>query len=105
MINKIKVIFISILIALLPLTSFAAAPDRQNEFLGKRCNTPPKGSGIIAGFFRGWEQTPFQYYGSGYMPVERYRCFQTMNECKTWLFTMNYYYNEKTPDASLCTQF
>lgn len=79
--------------------------NMTSEYAGKRCSTPAKGSGIVAGFFRGWEQTPFQNRGSGLMPVERYRCFDTMNECKSWLKTMNYLYNEKTIDASMCTKF
>lgn len=79
--------------------------NMTSEYAGERCSTPPKGSGIIAGFFRGWEQTPFQDRGSGLMPVERYRCFKTMNLCKSWLKTMNYLYNEKSIDASMCTRF
>ena len=77
----------------------------SDEYAGKRCSTPPHGSGIVAGFFRGWEQTPFQNRGSGLMPVERFRCFKTMNECQSWLKTMNYFYGKKTVDTSKCTKF
>ncbi|WP_297322307.1 hypothetical protein [uncultured Bartonella sp.] len=83
----------------------AKIANMTSEYAGKRCSTPPKGSGIVAGFFRGWEQTPFQNRGSGLMPVERFRCFDTMNECKSWLKTMTYLYNDKTIDASMCTKF
>lgn len=79
--------------------------NMTSEYAGERCSTPPKGSGIVAGFFRGWEQTPFQNRGSGLMPVERFRCFKTMNDCRSWLKTMNYLYNEKIIDASMCTKF
>lgn len=76
-----------------------------SEYAGKACSTPPKGSGIIAGFFRGWEQTTLLDRESDLMPVERYRCFDTMTECEDWLKTMTYYYNRKTIDARLCTKF
>ena len=83
----------------------AKVANMTSEYAGKRCSTPPKGSGIVAGFFRGWEQTPFQNRGSGLMPVERYHCFKTMNECKSWLKSLNYLYNDKSIDASMCTKF
>lgn len=95
------------------LTTFSNANGRDpgkvanmtSEYAGERCSTPPHGSGIVAGFFRGWEQTPFQNRGSGLMPVERFRCFKTMNECQSWLKTMNYFYGKKTVDTSKCTKF
>ena len=76
-----------------------------SEYAGKACSTPPKGSGIVAGYFRGWEQTAFQDRGSGLMPVERYRCFEKISECQDWLKTMTYFYNRKTIDARVCTKF
>lgn len=79
--------------------------NMTSEYAGERCSTPPRGSGIVAGFFRGWEQTPFQNRGSGLMPVERFRCFKTMNECQSWQKTMNYFYGKKTVDTSKCTKF
>lgn len=75
------------------------------EYAGVRCSTPKTGSGIVAGFFRGWKQTTFQMRGNGYMPVESYRCFKTMSDCQSWLKTMTYLYNEKTIDANICTQY
>lgn len=79
--------------------------DLVSEDSGKACSTPKKGSGIVAGYFRGWEQTAFQNKGSGLLPIEKYRCFSTMNECQAWLRTMNYWYNDKTIDTSMCKQF
>lgn len=79
--------------------------NMASEYSGERCSTPARGSGIVAGFFRGWEQTPFQHRGSGLMPVERFRCFKTMNDCNSWLKTMTHLYNDKTIDASKCTKF
>lgn len=93
------------LLAFMPISVLAAPPNPADEQLGMACKTPPKGSGLVAGYFRGWQQTPFQDWGSGLMPVERFRCFKTMTQCKRWLYTMNYYYNEKTPDAHMCTRF
>lgn len=79
--------------------------DLVSEDSGYACSTPKKGSGVIAGYFRGWEQTPFQNRGAGMMPVERYRCFNTIKECHAWLRTMTYWYNKKTIDTSLCSPF
>lgn len=110
-----KSIFIIITATILNLSALLSAQangsyprtmeNGTGEYAGWRCNTPAKGSGITAGFFRGWEQTAFQDRGDGLMPVERFRCFKTVPECKTWLKTMTYLYNEKSIDASMCTKF
>ncbi|MFK4824116.1 metallophosphoesterase [Paenochrobactrum sp. BZR 588] len=58
-----------------------------SEYAGKRCNTPPKGSGAIVGIFYGYaDRTPSDDRN---VMVNQYRCFQTMSECQGWLYTMN----------------
>ncbi|EJF90566.1 hypothetical protein [Bartonella tamiae] len=107
---KIFITLIGFMLTTIPLSYSAGINPAQvanmtSEFAGERCSTPPKGSGVVAGFFRGWKQTPFQDKGSGLMPVDRYRCFTTIEKCQSWLKTMTFYYNDKTIDASMCTKF
>lgn len=84
--------FLTALIAF-PLPAPATQADAQvrkdvSEYAGQRCNTPPRGSGVIVGQFSGVDDSPFNSDGDGRVPIDRFRCFQTMSECKGWLYTM-----------------
>lgn len=82
--------------ALIPAPTSAAVLKNISEYEGERCNTPPKGSGIIVGYFSG-----FQYGASvsheSYYKVSRYRCFKNLEICKGWLYTMNSLYTDAGP--------
>jgi len=78
-------------------------PDKKDA--GWRCNTPQKGSGLVAGYFRGWQETSFQNNDSGLMALERYRCFKTRQDCTSWLQHMTYNYDAAPPEAQLCTAY
>ena len=82
----------------LALPSFASAQAQVrkdvSEYAGERCNTPPRGSGIIVGQFSGVEDSPFISGGDGLAPVSRYRCFDSMEECQGWLYTMQSKYTD-----------
>lgn len=77
----------------------AAVRKDVSEYAGKRCNTPPVGSGIIVGQFSGVTDSPFISGGDGIFPIDRVRCFQTLDECNGWLYTMQ----SKFTDAGLPT--
>lgn len=99
-------LIVSALIAL-PSVTIANAQVRKNvsEFAGQRCNTPPRGSGIIVGQFSGVDDSPFVSDGDGLVPIDRFRCFQTMSECKGWLYTMqSKYTNAGLPTVVRCTK-
>jgi len=101
-----KQLFITGFIAFFTSVLLAAClsqPIDKTDTMGWRCNTPKKGSGIITGFFLGWEQSPFQNQGDGFMPVEDYRCFQSMAQCQEWLRSMAYKNDAEKPDVSICT--
>lgn len=73
-------------------TAQAAAFQGVPENAGERCNTPPKGSGIIVGIYRGVDKRE-GLMGNGTHQMSRYRCFSSMEECRGWLRTMqsNYF--------------
>ncbi|EEZ32547.1 Metallo-phosphoesterase [Brucella sp. NF 2653] len=76
--------------AIIPTATGAEAQVRKDvsEYAGRRCNTPPRGSGIIVGQFSGVDDSPFISDGDALVAIDRYRCFTTMSECKGWLYTM-----------------
>ncbi|WP_337961953.1 MULTISPECIES: hypothetical protein [Brucella/Ochrobactrum group] len=85
----------------------AHAQVRKNvsEFAGQRCNTPPRGSGVIVGQFSGVDDSPFVSGGDGLVPIDRFRCFKTMAECKGWLYTMqSKYTNAGAATVVRCTK-
>lgn len=101
--------FFTALIAIQLLTpaTLAEAQIRKNvsEYAGQRCNTPPRGSGVIVGQFSGVDDSPFISGGDGLVPVNRFRCFQTMSECKGWLYTMqSKYTNAGAATVVRCTK-
>lgn len=101
--------FLTALIALPLLTpaTLAEAQVRKNvsEYAGQRCNTPPRGSGVIVGQFSGVDDSPFVSDGDGLVPVDRFRCFQSMSECKGWLYTMqSKYTNAGAATVVRCTK-
>lgn len=75
-----------------------------DEYAGSRCNTPAKGSGIVAGYFSGVTDNPI-VSSDGFVPVDRFRCFKSMDECRGWLYTMESLYGSPPPTATLCTRF
>lgn len=75
-----------------------------DEYAGQRCNTPAKGSGIVAGFFSSVTDNPI-VSSDGYVPVDRYRCFKSMDECRGWLYTMESLYGSPPPRAAKCTLY
>ena len=76
-----------------------------SEFAGQRCNTPPRGSGVIVGQFSGVDESPFIGSGDALVSVDRYRCFSSMEECRGWLYTMqSLYTNAGTPSLVRCTK-
>lgn len=99
-------LIVSALVAL-PSVTTASAQVRKNvsEYAGQRCNTPPRGSGVIVGQFSGVEDSPFVSDGDGLVPIDRFRCFKTMSECKGWLYTMqSKYTNAGLPTVVRCTK-
>ncbi len=95
-------ILISITLALptfVSVTTNAEAQVRKDvsEYAGRRCNTPPRGSGIIVGQFSGVDDSPFISDGDALVPIDRYRCFTSMSECKGWLYTMQSKYTNAGP--------
>ncbi|OYR19521.1 hypothetical protein [Brucella thiophenivorans] len=90
---------------LLANTAQAQVRKDVSEYAGQRCNTPPRGSGVIVGQFSGVDDSPFVSDGDGLVPVDRFRCFQTMSECKGWLYTMqSKYTNAGAPTVVRCTR-
>jgi hypothetical protein len=94
--------------AILPsLPSVALAqsgiPKGVSETAGERCSTPPRGSGVIVGVFSGVKESPFLTDDDARVPVDRYRCFTSMPECKGWLYTMQSNYSDAgAPRAAFC---
>lgn len=80
----------------------AAVLKNVSEHAGERCNTPPRGSGVIVGIFSGETESPFLTDGDARMPVDRYRCFTSMEECRGWLYTMQSKYDAGAPRAASC---
>lgn len=74
----------------------AAVLKNVSEYEGERCNTPPKGSGIIVGYFSG-SQFGASVSQESYHQVSRYRCFKNLEICKGWLYTMNSLYSDAGP--------
>ncbi|WP_297322308.1 hypothetical protein [uncultured Bartonella sp.] len=90
-------------ISLLPARS-AQISKNVVEYAGQRCNTPKRGSGIIAGYFSGVTDNPI-VSSDGLVPVDRYRCFKSMDECRGWLYTMESLYGSPPPTATICTRY
>ena len=79
----------------------AAVRKDVSEYAGQRCNPPPRGSGAIVGIFQGFGESAF--VNSDYPEaISRYRCFQSMEECKGWLYTMQSLYSAGLPRAVKC---
>lgn len=89
---------------MIPIAQGANIRKNVDEYAGKRCNTPAKGSGIVAGYFSGVTDNPI-ISSDEYVPVDRYRCFKSMKECRGWLYTMESLYGSLPPRATLCKQF
>lgn len=77
----------------------AAVLKNVSEYAGKRCSTPPKGSGAIVGLFLGVDEQSFLTEESN-VTIHRYRCFDTMRECQGWLYTMNSKYFATNPNLT-----
>lgn len=75
-----------------------------DEYAGWRCNTPQKGSNIALGVFSGFNENPM-VSEDGYVPVDRLRCFKTMDECRGWIYTMQSRYGAPPPRVARCTQY
>ncbi|WP_420959880.1 metallophosphoesterase [Brucella sp. IR073] len=81
----------------------AAVLKNVPENAGQRCNTPPAGSGVIVGIFSGEKESPFISDDDARVPVDRYRCFSSMDECRGWLYTMQSKYGDfGAPRAAFC---
>lgn len=81
----------------------AAVLKNVSENAGERCNTPPKGSGVIVGIFSGVKESPFISDDDARVPVDRFRCFTSMQECQGWLYTMQSNYGDYgAPSAAFC---
>lgn len=79
----------------------AAVRKNVSEYAGQRCNTPPRGSGVIVGIFDGLGESAF--VSSDYPEtISRYRCFSSMDECKGWLYTMQSLYSAGLPRVAKC---
>ncbi|SDP04967.1 hypothetical protein SAMN05443582_103260 [Phyllobacterium sp. OV277] len=76
-------------ISLMDMTEVQAAVRKNvSEYAGVRCNTPPRGSGVIVGRYSGTTDNPIISMGGDYVGVSAYRCFRSMEECRGWLYTM-----------------
>ena len=71
------------------------------ENAGRRCNTPPRGSGVIVGIYRGLDKSSGMF-GDGRQEVNRYRCFESVEQCRGWLYTMQSNYFTELPAAIGC---
>ena len=86
-----------------PGETWAQVRKDVGEFAGERCNTPPRGSGIVLGQFNGVDDSPFVSGGDARVPINRFRCFASMEECKGWLYTMqSKYSNAGIPSVVRC---
>ncbi|MBA8876717.1 metallophosphoesterase [Phyllobacterium myrsinacearum] len=72
----------------------AAVRKNVSEYAGERCNTPPRGSGVIVGQYSGTTDNPIISMGGDNVPVSAYRCFRSMEECQGWLYTMRSKYTD-----------
>ncbi len=79
----------------------AAVRKDVSEYAGQRCNTPPRGSGVIVGIFQGYGESVFNNDDSPEV-ISRYRCFRSMEECRGWLYTMQSLYSAGMPRAVKC---
>ncbi|KXF79461.1 metallophosphoesterase [Paramesorhizobium deserti] len=78
----------------------AAVLKNVSEYAGQRCNTPPRGSGVVVGIFHGVKESPFISDNDARVPVDRFRCFTSMEECQGWLYTMQTKYDAGIPTTS-----
>ncbi|MEK1890823.1 MAG: metallophosphoesterase [Phyllobacterium sp.] len=81
-------------LAITQVDSAAAVLKNVSEYAGRRCNTPPRGSGIIIGYYSGTTDNPIISFGGDEAPVTAVRCFTSMQECQGWLYTMRSKYND-----------
>jgi len=72
----------------------AAVRKNVSEYAGQRCNTPPRGSGIILGQYSGTTDNPIISMGGDNVPISAFRCFTSMQECQGWLYTMRSKYTD-----------
>ncbi len=72
----------------------AAVRKNVSEYAGQRCNTPPRGSGIILGQYTGTTDNPIISMGGDNVSVSAFRCFTSMQECQGWLYTMRSKYTD-----------
>jgi hypothetical protein len=72
----------------------AAVRKNVSEYAGQRCNTPPRGSGIVLGRYTGTTDNPILSMGGDQVPVSFFRCFSSMEECQGWLYTMRSKYTD-----------
>lgn len=79
----------------------AAVRKDVSEYAGRRCNTPPRGSGVIVGMFQGYGESAFNYDDNPEV-ISRYRCFRSMEECRGWLYTMQSLYSAGLPRIVRC---
>lgn len=66
----------------------AAVRKNVSEYAGSRCNTPPRGSGIVVGRYTGTMDNPIISMGRENVTVSFLRCFASLAECQGWLYTM-----------------
>ncbi len=76
------------------LQAQAAARKHVSEYAGERCNAPPIGSGIVFGRYSGTTDNPMISFGDDQTTVSFQRCFQSIEECKGWLYTMRSKYTD-----------
>jgi hypothetical protein len=72
----------------------AAVRKNVSEYAGQRCNTPPRGSGIIVGQYTGTSDNPILSMGGDDVTVSFFRCFTSMAECQGWLYTLRSKYTD-----------
>jgi hypothetical protein len=80
----------------------AAVRKNVSEYAGERCNTPPRGSGVIVGQYSGSTDNPIISMGGDYVSVSAFRCFSSMEECQGWLYTMRSKYIDGSPVLISC---
>ncbi|MDR6633718.1 hypothetical protein J2X72_002518 [Phyllobacterium sp. 1468] len=83
-----------------PILAFTGMSQAQavrknvSEYAGQRCNTPPRGSGIIVGQYTGTTDNPILSMGGDQSTVSFFRCFTSMPECQGWLYTLRSKYTD-----------
>jgi len=91
------------LLAISEVSDVAAAVRKNvSEYAGQRCNTPPRGSGIVVGRYSGFTDNPIISFGSDQVPVFAVRCFTSLQECQGWLYTMRSKYNDANQKLISC---